>query len=287
MINTAKELEVNLRPHMKTHKTLEIGEMMAPSKSKISVSTLAELEFFADGGFDDILLAIPITQDKLERVKSVHGRKNISILVNTLEILDCLDFSDRPWVGYQKIAITIMCQRTYLSKWAQDMNELESTLKSTKKSLKFLERFSLRPTDLRSMASTITVGIHTWRRKREMKQKGRRSKRWIKKQYQNLPSWGTIWRVSLIILLIFSPGKNKTIEGLILIKNRIHTRMWISSWWVQTTWWASSRKLLLLRLLSRDSRKLQAIWYSCFRPIKSEFSIWKVHRYRCWLSCDF
>ena len=180
-----------------------------------------------------------------------------------------------------------MCPRTYLSKWAQDMNELESTLKSTKKSPKFLERFSLRPTDLRSMASTITVGIHTCRNKREMKQKGRRSKQWIKKQYQNLPSWGTIWGVSLIILLIFSSGKNKTIEGLILIKNRIHTRMWISSWWVQTTWWASSWKLLLLRLLPRDSRKLQAIWYSCFRPIKSEFSIWKVHRNRCWLSCYF
>ena len=116
MINTAKELEVDLRPHMKTHKTLEIGEIMAPSKSKISVSTLAELEFFADGGFDDILLAIPITQDKLKRVKAVHRRKNISILVNTLEILDCLDFSDRPWVGYSKIASAIMCPRTYLSK---------------------------------------------------------------------------------------------------------------------------------------------------------------------------
>ena len=46
MIQTAKKLEVDLRPHMKTHKTLEIGEMMAPSKSKISVSTLSELEFF-------------------------------------------------------------------------------------------------------------------------------------------------------------------------------------------------------------------------------------------------
>ena len=107
MIETAKELEVYLRPHMKTHKTLEIGEMMAPSKSKISVSTLAELEFFADGGFDDILLAIPITKDKLTRLKFVHERKNISILINTVEAIDILDSSDRPFVRYKKMYDTL------------------------------------------------------------------------------------------------------------------------------------------------------------------------------------
>ena len=49
MREIAKNAGCDLRPHMKTHKTLEIGQIMAPDKKKISVSTLAEAEFFADG----------------------------------------------------------------------------------------------------------------------------------------------------------------------------------------------------------------------------------------------
>ena len=48
---------------MKTHKTLEIGQLMAPDKRKITVSTLSEAEFFADGTDDlelDILQSISI-----------------------------------------------------------------------------------------------------------------------------------------------------------------------------------------------------------------------------------
>lgn len=37
------------------------------TKNCIVVSTLAEAEFFADGGFDDILYAYPFTQDKIPR----------------------------------------------------------------------------------------------------------------------------------------------------------------------------------------------------------------------------
>ena len=48
MANTAFDLNCCLRPHMKTHKTLEIGTLMAPDKKEITVSTLAEAEFFAN-----------------------------------------------------------------------------------------------------------------------------------------------------------------------------------------------------------------------------------------------
>lgn len=52
MANTAKDANCGLRAHMKTHKTLEIGQLMAPDKKKITVSTLSEAEFFADGTGD-------------------------------------------------------------------------------------------------------------------------------------------------------------------------------------------------------------------------------------------
>ena len=57
MAKTAKDANCGLRAHMKTHKTLEIGQLMAPDKRKITVSTLSEAEFFADGT-DDLELDI-------------------------------------------------------------------------------------------------------------------------------------------------------------------------------------------------------------------------------------
>ena len=52
MAKTAKDVNCGLRAHMKTHKTLEIGQLMSPDKKKITVSTLSEAEFFADGTDD-------------------------------------------------------------------------------------------------------------------------------------------------------------------------------------------------------------------------------------------
>ena len=67
MANTAKDTNCGLRAHMKTHKTLEIGQLMAPDKKKITVSTLSEAEFFADGTGDlkqDIFSQLAFVLDK-------------------------------------------------------------------------------------------------------------------------------------------------------------------------------------------------------------------------------
>ncbi len=46
----------------------EAGELMTNgSKCSIAVSTVKEAEFFAQGGFDDILYAFPFTKDKMPR----------------------------------------------------------------------------------------------------------------------------------------------------------------------------------------------------------------------------
>jgi len=61
----AHALGVRLRPHMKTHKTLEIGRMQTAGQfGGITVSTLAEARFFADGGCDDITYAVPMVPGK-------------------------------------------------------------------------------------------------------------------------------------------------------------------------------------------------------------------------------
>jgi D-serine deaminase-like pyridoxal phosphate-dependent protein len=52
---------INLRPHVKTHKTLEIARLQREAGAVgLTVAKLAEAEVFADAGFDDIFVAYPI-----------------------------------------------------------------------------------------------------------------------------------------------------------------------------------------------------------------------------------
>src|ERR1700682_5313972 len=52
---------VKLRPHAKTHKSLEIGRMpLAAGAEGLTLAKVSESEVFARAGFDDIFLAYPI-----------------------------------------------------------------------------------------------------------------------------------------------------------------------------------------------------------------------------------
>ena len=84
MRERAASLGCVLRPHFKTVKTLE-GAAIATggSRRRITVSTLAEAEFLADGGFDDILYAVPLTPDKVDDVLELHARlESITVMVD-------------------------------------------------------------------------------------------------------------------------------------------------------------------------------------------------------------
>ncbi|MHA1290143.1 MAG: alanine racemase, partial [Candidatus Thorarchaeota archaeon] len=55
MAEKAKKNGVNLRPHIKTHKCIEIGKMQLKyGASGITVSTLDEAAIFAETGFSNI-----------------------------------------------------------------------------------------------------------------------------------------------------------------------------------------------------------------------------------------
>ncbi|XP_059161742.1 D-serine dehydratase-like isoform X2 [Physella acuta] len=93
MIDTCKKLNLQLRPHTKTHKTIE-GAILQTDGAKrcIAVSTLAEAEFYADNGFDDILLAYPITKDKIKRCLNLVAKlETFHVMVSGMEGLKCLE----------------------------------------------------------------------------------------------------------------------------------------------------------------------------------------------------
>ena len=65
---------VALRPHMKTAKSIEVARLAAPDFGPITVSTLAEAQYFADAGWRDQIYAVGITPQKLDRAAALGCR---------------------------------------------------------------------------------------------------------------------------------------------------------------------------------------------------------------------
>lgn len=65
---------VPLRPHMKTAKSVEVARLaLAGQPGGITVSTLAEAEYFASHGLTDILYAVGITPARLDQVARLNA----------------------------------------------------------------------------------------------------------------------------------------------------------------------------------------------------------------------
>ena len=63
-----KDWGVNLRPHIKTHKSVEVARIQTEGHSgAVTVSTLAEARAFAEHGFTQITYAIPIEPGKFNK----------------------------------------------------------------------------------------------------------------------------------------------------------------------------------------------------------------------------
>lgn len=73
-----------LRPHVKTHKTVEGARLQVRGHfGGITVSTLAEARFFALAGFRDLTLAVPISPARMrEALELGRGLGRLSVLVD-------------------------------------------------------------------------------------------------------------------------------------------------------------------------------------------------------------
>jgi D-serine deaminase-like pyridoxal phosphate-dependent protein len=75
MSERMRRLGVTLRPHLKTAKSAEVARMAVKGEAGgITVSTLAEAEYFADNGFRDILVAASQPPQKLDRAAALIDR---------------------------------------------------------------------------------------------------------------------------------------------------------------------------------------------------------------------
>jgi D-serine deaminase-like pyridoxal phosphate-dependent protein len=86
MSDIMRKRGVALRPHLKTAKSAEVARLATQNeKGGITVSTLAEAEYFADHGFNDILVAASQSSQKLDRAAALIDR-GVTVTLVTDEI---------------------------------------------------------------------------------------------------------------------------------------------------------------------------------------------------------
>ena len=82
------ELGANLRPHVKTHKCIEVARLQTVGHTGgITVSTLAEARMFAQHGFTDITYAVPIEPGKFAAaVELAQSGVQLGLLTDDLSV---------------------------------------------------------------------------------------------------------------------------------------------------------------------------------------------------------
>jgi len=86
----AKSLKINLRPHVKTHRCLEIAKIQTENNfGGIMVSTLSEAQFFSKNGFSDVTYGVPIERGKFAEIIEISKRiERFAVLTDDVETVE-------------------------------------------------------------------------------------------------------------------------------------------------------------------------------------------------------
>jgi len=87
------ERGVALRPHAKTHKSLDIAALQRDhGAAGLTVATVGEAEVFASGGHRNLFIAYPVVaqRDKAERLARLAGEVRLSLGLDSIEAAELL-----------------------------------------------------------------------------------------------------------------------------------------------------------------------------------------------------
>ena len=91
MVRKAENLQLNFRPHFKTHQSAEIGEWFRAAGVKcITVSSLTMANYFADSGWDDITIAFSVNIPEIPEMNELASRIKLNVLIENIEGLEAL-----------------------------------------------------------------------------------------------------------------------------------------------------------------------------------------------------
>ena len=113
MSERAAALGVALRPHIKTHKCLEIARLQRDlGCSGLTVSTLEEARVFAEHGFDDLTWAFPVILNRLDEAIQIAHKVDLGLVADSIATLEALEASGhalRVWMkvdcGYHRAGV--------------------------------------------------------------------------------------------------------------------------------------------------------------------------------------
>lgn len=92
MVSKAKELNLELRPHFKTHQSRLIGTWFKEQGIKgITVSSFLMADFFSRNGCKDITVAFPALPFNVNHINRISSLSNINILVQDVDSVKAID----------------------------------------------------------------------------------------------------------------------------------------------------------------------------------------------------
>ncbi len=87
MSHRVKQFGADLRPHIKTHKCIEVARIQTAGHSgAVTVSTLAEARAFAANGFSKITYAVPIEPGKFDEAIAISRDCELSLITDDVGI---------------------------------------------------------------------------------------------------------------------------------------------------------------------------------------------------------
>lgn len=113
MADRCSRLGVALRPHVKTHKCLEVAKLQQDLGARgFTASTLVEARALADQGFDDVTWAFPVQLTRLDEVRELAQKITLRLVVDTKEAVEALEGLELPlhvWLktdcGYHRAGV--------------------------------------------------------------------------------------------------------------------------------------------------------------------------------------
>lgn len=111
MAERARAAGVRLRPHLKTAKCAEVARLATAGQfGGITVSTLAELDYFFHAGFTDLTYAVGIVPAKLDAIERLLAKgAQIRIVLDSADTVAELSARDSNFEGTIPVLIEIDC----------------------------------------------------------------------------------------------------------------------------------------------------------------------------------
>ncbi len=86
MADHAKSSSTRFRPHFKTHQSAKVGEWIrTEGVTSIATSSLRMAAYFADAGWDDILVAFPVNWREIDLINQLAGKIRLGLIVESRE----------------------------------------------------------------------------------------------------------------------------------------------------------------------------------------------------------